>query len=189
MPYAGLTVRLDSSTMGEFNNNLWAPWRLEYVQSLCGKDDTDCFLCAYANRPENDAVNLVIWRGERVLTLFNRFPYANGHLLVAPIGHQADLEELDEPTLGELIHSVRDAKRLLQAVTCCHGLNIGMNFGRCAGAGLPGHLHVHLVPRWEGDTNFMPVLADTRIIPQSIEDLRARMIDAARSLGLPAVRR
>ncbi len=181
---------LDSipENMGEFNNNLWAPWRLEYVSSLGGEDGGGCFLCHYAAKPADDAANLVIWRSERVLTLFNRFPYANGHLLIAPVSHSADLEELDGPTLDELIRVVRDAQRLLRAATKCHGLNVGMNFGRCAGAGLPGHLHIHIVPRWEGDTNFMPVLSDTRVIPQSIDALRHKMSEEVASLGLPPIR-
>jgi ATP adenylyltransferase len=174
--------------MGEFSDNLWAPWRLEYVKSLTNPDETDCFLCAYAATPRDDAPNLVIWRSEHVLTLFNRFPYANGHLLIAPLDHCADLADLKSPVLHEMIDVVRDAQRLIRAVTNCHGLNIGMNFGRCAGAGLPGHLHVHIVPRWEGDINFMPVLSDTRVIPQSIEALREKMIEAVGPLGLPTVR-
>ncbi|MBI4582059.1 MAG: HIT domain-containing protein [Planctomycetes bacterium] len=174
--------------MGEVNKNLWAPWRMEYVETLTGDDDRGCFLCRYAAAPEDDRANLVIWRTDRCLTLFNRFPYANGHLLIAPMAHQAELEELDDPTLDEMIRVVRDVQRLLRAATGCQGSNVGMNFGKCAGAGLPGHLHVHIVPRWDGDVNFMSVLADTRIIPQGIEALRAKMVEAARSLGLPPVR-
>lgn len=174
--------------MGETNQNLWAPWRLDYVKSLAGQDDAGCFLCRYATTPDKDRENLVIWRTERCLTLFNRFPYANGHLLIAPIAHKAELHDLDEPTLDELICLTRDAQRLIREATCCHGSNVGMNFGKCAGAGLPGHLHVHIVPRWEGDINFMAVLADTRVIPQSIDALRDRMAEVARQLGLPAIR-
>lgn len=174
--------------MGETNKNLWAPWRLEYVKSLAGENDAGCFLCNYAQTPDSDRDNLVIWRTERCLTLFNRFPYANGHLLIAPQAHQAELHDLDEPTLHELIDLTRDAQRLLREATCCHGSNVGMNFGKCAGAGLPGHLHIHIVPRWDGDINFMTVLSDTRVIPQSIEALRERMADAVQRLGLPAVR-
>jgi len=174
--------------VGETNDNLWAPWRFDYVKSLKRDDEPACFLCDYAAQPQDDGANWVIWRSDRCLTLFNRFPYANGHLLVAPVSHCAVLEELDEATLAELIGDLRDAQKLVRAATNCHGLNIGMNFGRCAGAGLPGHLHIHIVPRWEGDVNFMPVLADVRVIPQSIESLRQRMIELAPTLGLPAVR-
>ena len=174
--------------MGETNNNLWAPWRLEYLKSLGGQDELGCFLCDYAARPQDDRANLVIWRSPRCVTLFNRFPYANGHMLIAPISHSASLEDLDEPTLVELMCVLRDAQRLVRVATNCHGLNVGMNFGRCAGAGLPGHLHIHIVPRWEGDINFMPVLSDTRVIPQSIESLREKMVEAVATLGLPPIR-
>jgi ATP adenylyltransferase len=174
--------------MGETNKNLWAPWRLEYVSALSSEDDAGCFLCRYAETPDEDSQNLVIWRSERCLTLFNRFPYANGHLLIAPRAHRPELHDLDEPTLDELIRLTRDAQRLLREVTNCHGSNVGMNFGKCAGAGLPGHLHVHIVPRWEGDINFMTVLSDTRVIPQSIDAIRECMAQAVARLGLPAIR-
>jgi len=173
--------------MGEVNKNLWAPWRLEYVQSLAGAEE-GCFLCRYARTPENDRVNLVIWRTDKCLTLFNRFPYANGHLLIAPVAHRPELHDLDEPMLDEFIRTIRDAQRLVREVTSSHGSNIGMNFGKCAGAGLPGHLHAHIVPRWDGDVNFMAVMTDTRIIPQSIESLRQTMASAVDCLGLPPVR-
>jgi len=171
--------------MGETNKNLWAPWRLDYVRSLTGEGDEGCFLCRYAQTPENDRENWIIWRTPRCLTLFNRFPYSNGHLLVAPTAHSPQLHDLDDPTLDELIRLTRDAQRLVQEVTHCHGSNVGMNFGKCAGAGLPGHLHVHIVPRWEGDINFMSVLSDTRVIPQSVEALREQMTQAVGRLGLP----
>lgn len=174
--------------MGETNQNLWAPWRLEYVSSLAGENDAGCFLCNYARQPDRDHDNLVIWRTQRCLTLFNRFPYANGHLLIAPLAHQAELCDLEAPTLHELIELARDAQRLIREVTCCHGSNVGMNFGKCAGAGLPGHLHVHIVPRWDGDINFMAVLSDTRVIPQSIDALRERMAGAVERLRLPPIR-
>ena len=175
--------------MGEFNQNLWAPWRMEYIRSLREVADGDnCFLCQYAARPDEDAAHHVVWRGPTCLTVFNRFPYSSGHLLIAPLAHLADLDDLDDAALDELIRQVRDAKRLLGAVIEAHGFNVGMNFGRCAGAGLPGHLHVHVVPRWEGDTNFMPLLSDTRVIPQSIEAIHRQMRERSEGLGLPAVR-
>lgn len=175
--------------MAEFNRNLWAPWRMEYIRSL-NEDDAEagCFLCRYAQAPDRDSEHHVVWRADACLTVFNRFPYSNGHLLAAPLAHVADLDGLDDATLNELLRQVRDAKRLLAAATEAQGFNIGMNFGRCAGAGLPAHLHVHIVPRWEGDTNFVPVLSDTRVISQGIEELHEKMREAARALGLPAVR-
>jgi len=162
---------------------------MEYIRSLADEnEDGGCFLCKYAANPDSDSENHVIWRGPACLTVFNRFPYSNGHLLVAPLGHEADLDDLEEAVLDELIRQVRDAKRLLARTTSAHGFNIGMNFGRCAGAGLPGHLHVHVVPRWEGDTNFMPVVGDTRVISQSINALHQQMREASAELGLPPVR-
>jgi len=177
--------------MAEYNRNLWAPWRMEYIHSLAGTEKdgkNDCFLCRYVREPESDASNHVIWRGETCLTVFNRFPYSNGHLLIAPFSHLAELDELEDATLNELIRQVRDAQKLLRKILCPQGFNVGMNFGRCAGAGLPGHLHVHIVPRWEGDTNFMPVLGDVRVIPQSIEEMHAKMREVAEKLDLPPVR-
>ncbi len=174
--------------MAEFNHNLWAPWRMEYIHSLTEENRiSGCFLCHYAGHPDEDGENHVVWRGPTCMTVFNKFPYSNGHLLIAPLEHLAQLDDLDEATLGELFGQVRDAQRLLRETTSAQGFNIGMNFGRCAGAGLPDHLHAHVVPRWEGDTNFMPVLGDTRVIPQSIEALHSQMRDAAEKLGLPAV--
>lgn len=175
--------------MAEFNRNLWAPWRMEYIRSLNeGQDEDGCFLCRYVQAPDLDGDNHVIWRGDTCLTLFNLFPYSNGHLLTAPLDHLATLDELDDATLDELIRQVRDARRLLAETIGPQGFNIGMNFGRCAGAGLPGHLHVHTVPRWEGDTNFMAVVGDARVISQGIEALREQMREAAARLGLPAIR-
>lgn len=174
--------------MGETNNSLWAPWRMAYIRGLpaTGKP-SGCFLCEYVAHPEQDAANHIIWRTETTLTLFNRFPYSNGHLLIAPRLHAASLAELPEPVLLDLMRHARDAQILLKHVTSAHGFNLGMNFGRCAGAGLPDHLHLHIVPRWEGDTNFMPVCADTRVIPESIESLYEQMKRAAVELGLPPV--
>ncbi|HPD29255.1 MAG TPA: HIT domain-containing protein [Phycisphaerae bacterium] len=175
--------------MAEFSRNLWAPWRMEYIRSLGGdRPDNGCFLCRYAATPQADGENHVIWRGSCCLTAFNSFPYNSGHLLVAPLGHVADLDLMDDVSLSELMCQIRDAKRLLTAVLAPQGFNIGMNFGKCAGAGLPGHLHVHIVPRWEGDTNFMPVVGDTRVIPESLAAIHDRMKAAAADLGLPGIR-
>lgn len=175
--------------MAEMNQNLWAPWRLEYVSSISEQDKNGgCFLCRYGRESDCDAANLVVWRSNLSLTCFNRFPYSNGHLLAAPLAHVANLHELAEDALTDLMRQIRDAQRLLAEVTSAQGFNVGMNFGRCAGAGLPGHLHAHIVPRWEGDTNFMAVCGDVRVIPQSIEGLREKMRAAAERLGLPAVR-
>jgi ATP adenylyltransferase len=172
--------------MSETNDNLWAPWRMEYIDLLADKEaEKGCFLCRYAAEPDQDVRNHVIWRTERCLTTFNSFPYNNGHLLIAPLEHQGSLSDFDDAVLAEMMLTARDAQRLLKETTDCHGFNVGMNVGRCAGAGLPDHLHLHIVPRWGGDTNFMPVLAGVRVIPQSIQALYDKMRAVVGKLGLP----
>lgn len=170
--------------MGEFPDNIWAPWRMEYIESLSQKDG-GCFLCAYRDAPDRDAANHVLWRTDDTLVIVNRFPYTNGHLLIAPAAHKGDLPDLDDAELLNLWRHTRDAKRLLETAVGAQGFNIGINFGRCAGAGLPDHLHVHLVPRWNGDTNFMAVLGDVRVIPDGLDRSFQRLRQTATELGLP----
>ena len=170
--------------MGEKRDNLWAPWRMEYIRSLTGDESgPDCFLCDYAAHPERDRGNHVLHRGDRSLVVMNRFPYTNGHLMVAPLEHRADLHDLDGETLLEQTALTRDWVRVVTETVHCHGFNVGMNFGRCAGAGLPGHLHVHLVPRWNGDTNFMATTGNTRVIPQDLNELYDLLLKRAADLG------
>ena len=174
--------------MAEQNQALWAPWRMEYIlANTAAPEGSACFLCDYVAHPELDAQHHVIWRTPQSLTLFNSFPYNNGHLMVAPLQHAARLEDLADNVLLAMMHHTRDAQRLLDETVSAQGYNIGLNFGRCAGAGLPGHLHIHIVPRWSGDTNFMAVIGDTRVIPESLAALHARMREAAPRLGLPAL--
>jgi ATP adenylyltransferase len=171
-------------SVNEFHSNLWAPWRLEYVQQIA--EEPACFLCDYRDHPESDSSNHVVWRTDNSFVLLNRFPYTNGHLLIATLAHKADLSDLSSAELTSIMAQTRDAKRLLEESLRPHGFNIGINFGRCAGAGLPGHLHVHIVPRWNGDTNFMAVLGDVRVIPQALERLYIQLRETAARLGLPA---
>jgi ATP adenylyltransferase len=164
------------------HEQLWAPWRLNYIQSepvakpnldhlswLAGAD-RECFLCRAAIDPDRRATLTVVQR-EHAMVVLNRFPYNNGHLLIAPRRHVGELSELTvaEQTsihqlMIEMTAKMRDKMR-------CEGVNIGLNLGRVAGAGVPGHLHWHVVPRWSGDTNFMPVMANVRVIPQALEAL------------------
>jgi ATP adenylyltransferase len=159
------------------HEQLWAPWRLSYIVSAkesepAGADQAaGCFLCRFAADPAHDRENLVVSRGKRVLTVLNRFPYTNGHLLVAPLAHKANLEDLEDEELLESMQSLRQMTAIIREAMSADGFNIGVNLGKVAGAGLPGHLHWHLVPRWAGDTNFMPVLANVNVIPQSLEAL------------------
>ena len=153
------------------HEQIWAPWRLSYIVTTKDHQPEGCFLCRYASDPRSDAENLVISRGKRTLTVLNRYPYNNGHLLVAPLEHKANLEDLDEEELLECMRALQDMTRLIRQRMSAEGFNIGVNLGRIAGAGVPGHLHWHLVPRWSGDTNFMPVLVDANVIPQSLAAL------------------
>jgi ATP adenylyltransferase len=155
------------------HEQLWAPWRLSYIVTT--KDDNPqgegCFLCRYGADPQSDRANLVVARGQRTLTVLNRFPYNNGHLLVAPLAHKANLEDLDDAELLEGMQALARMTGFIRQAMSAEGFNIGVNLGKVAGAGLPGHLHWHLVPRWSGDTNFMPVLGNVNVIPQSLEAL------------------
>ncbi len=171
--------------MSEFRDNLWAPWRLEYVQSLAEQDKEGCFLCHYWNAPDKDVENRVLWRTQRSYVVLNLYPYTNGHVLVCPAAHKASMDELEPGEMLELMQLTRDVIRVLNKAMSAQGANVGMNFGHCAGAGLPEHLHVHVVPRWGGDTNFMTVLGDVRVIPQALDSAYRRMREAADELNLP----
>jgi ATP adenylyltransferase len=146
---------------------LWAPWRMAYILET---RQPGCFLCDIV-QTSRDEDNLVLERGEHTMLLMNRYPYNNGHLMVAPYQHMDALEGLRPEALSELMAlCVRGCSRLRQALRP-HGFNVGLNLGAAAGAGLKEHLHLHIVPRWEGDTNFMPVLAEVKVIPQSLGEL------------------
>ena len=152
------------------HETLWAPWRLHYILANKHKPESGCFICqGWEERADRD--NLVIWRGVQSVVILNRYPYNNGHLLVAPVAHKATLAELTDPEMLELMQSLRRVIDALDRAMQPHGYNVGLNLGQVAGAGLPGHVHWHVVPRWNGDTNFMPVLSDTRVIVQSLESL------------------
>ncbi len=166
------------------NSNIWAPWRIEYIQSLGGDGDT-CFLCRYRDEASKDSENLLLWRGEECFAVMNRFPYTGGHMLVAPLEHVSGLEDLSGAAMCEMMEMVRDLQSVLTRAIGAHGFNVGMNIGRCAGAGLPGHLHLHVVPRWNGDTNFMSVLGDIRVIPQALTQLYEQLQEASDELQLP----
>jgi len=164
--------------------NLWAPWRIEFMKSLADRDEDDCFLCTYRDQPERDRENLVLWRREHCLAVLNRFPYTGGHMLVAPLAHVPDLADMDGAALQEMMEMLRDLEAALGKGLGAHGFNIGMNIGRCAGAGLPGHLHAHIVPRWAGDTNFMSIFDQVRVIPMSLEAIYDALCQATQRLGL-----
>ena len=171
--------------MAEYNPNLWAPWRMEYIRAL-GQDVTDegCFLCRYWREPDADRTHHVVWRAKSAFVVMNRFPYTNGHLLVSHAEHKADLSDLTDDGLVTMTCAIRDSVVVLRATLKPQGFNIGYNVGHCAGAGLPGHLHAHVVPRWSGDTNFMAVIGDTRVVPDSLDALYTELLKTAEAAGL-----
>jgi ATP adenylyltransferase len=164
--------------------NLWAPWRIGYIRGL-NDEGGECFICDYQANAQDDEKNLVLWRTGCCLVMFNRFPYNNGHLLIAPSRHIPDLGESSDAELLETTKLIRECQRALSLAIQPHGFNVGMNFGRCAGAGLPGHLHIHLVPRWDGDTNFMSVCTDAEVVSQSLNELFELLKQVSKEHHLP----
>jgi len=148
---------------------LWAPWRMDFIRN---SDDQDgCFLCKAASEKGKDRENGVVRRGCLCFAILNRYPYNNGHLLLCPVRHVAGLEDLTADERAELMAMVVDAKLALDRVVGAHGYNIGANLGRAAGAGLEDHFHLHLVPRWSGDVNFMTSVGSTKVIPQALDEM------------------
>lgn len=158
-------------------DRLWAPWRAQYIRESTGAADADsgCFLCR-GLAGSHDRENLLVWRREHSAVFLNRYPYNNGHLLIAPRLHEGSLAALQGPSLLEPIETMRQAVRVLDRMLRPQGYNIGLNLGKSAGAGLPGHLHWHVVPRWDGDTNFMPVVGDAKVIVESLYEFYDRFV-------------
>jgi len=152
---------------------LWAPWRIQYIT---GSKKDACFLCAKAKG--DDETNHVIARGKLAFALLNTFPYNSGHVLVAPYRHVADLSLLTADELSEVMALILRVKEVMTTTLHPHGFNIGFNIGTPAGAGVADHVHGHIVPRWIGDTNFMPVLGDVRVVPQALDDTAKLLRDA-----------
>jgi ATP adenylyltransferase len=147
---------------------LYSPWRSQYIEGL--EKSEGCFLCK-AYQENNDEKNLLLYRGERAFVILNLFPYNAGHLMVCPNEHIGDFTVLDDKTLHEISLLTKEMVKLLKKVLKPDGFNIGYNLGRAAGAGLETHIHNHIVPRWIGDTNFMPVLGEVRVISQDLKEI------------------
>ncbi|MDR7492000.1 MAG: HIT domain-containing protein [Armatimonadota bacterium] len=145
---------------------LWAPWRGTYVRAPRAET---CFLCEAAVAPEGDAARFVVWRSRRTFVVLNTFPYNTGHLMVAPYRHVGEVEALDGEEQADLMAALGASIAALRRALHPDGFNVGLNLGRVAGAGLEGHLHVHVVPRWQGDTNFLPVLGAVKVVPDHLE--------------------
>jgi ATP adenylyltransferase len=165
--------------------NLWAPWRIGYIQGL--DKSKECFICHNLKRPEDDDKNLVLWRTKQSIVILNRFPYNNGHLLIAPARHIGELDQATDEELLDMTKLIRESQKALSLAIKPHGFNVGMNFGRCAGAGLPEHLHIHVVPRWSGDTNFINVCSDADVISQSLIELLDLLRQVSREHSLPSL--
>lgn len=146
-------------------DQLWAPWRMEYIQ---GPENDCCIFCVGDDLAE-DKSRLVVARGEHSYVIMNRYPYSNGHLMISPYRHLSDSAELEDHEILEIHQLMVLSQKVLRDVCAAQGFNIGWNIGQASGAGIADHIHMHIVPRWVGDSNFMTVLADTRVIPQHIE--------------------
>lgn len=170
------------------HKSLQAPWRMEYIRSLHQPGGERCFLCEAAGAA-SDAERrdrFVLWQTGLTVVLMNVFPYTNGHLLVAPRRHVPELEDLTDAEELDFLEQTRQAVALLRRAVSAQGFNIGINLGRCAGAGVPGHLHQHVVPRWAGDVNFMGVVGEVQIVPQAISQLYNELLDVREKLNRQA---
>jgi ATP adenylyltransferase len=167
--------------------SLPAPWRIDYIRSLSKSEvpaaASDCFLCAAATTAQPEQ-SLLLWRSELSVVMLNRYPYTNGHVLVAPAAHLADWEGLSPEQMQDIGVQTQKVIVLLRRAVSAQGFNVGMNLGRVAGAGVPGHLHQHVVPRWGGDVNFMSVVGEVKVIPQALSQLYRELIRWKSELGL-----
>ncbi len=149
---------------------LWAPWRMKFIE----KHETDCVFCMVQAQTD-DAKNLVVFRGQKAFVILNRYPYTSGHLMVVANVHRPSLEDLDAATRADMIELVTEGMRTLRKVYRPDAFNLGANIGKAAGAGVAGHVHLHVVPRWGGDTNFMSTLGGTRVLPEGLDETYRRV--------------
>lgn len=154
-------------------DHLWTPWRSTYMEAK--KAPGECVFCAAFRTVEDDEARLVIHRGESCFVILNRYPYTSGHLMIVPNGHVSRLSASTPESSGEMMSLARDAERILENVYKPDGINIGMNLGAAAGAGIQQHIHLHVLPRWFGDANFITSIGDTRIIPESLDETYAKL--------------
>ena len=150
---------------------MWSPWRSAYVESSDEANAKGCFLCGCAEVEDMTPSNLVVARFDHCFVVLNRYPYNAGHLLVVPNAHVADIRDLEDEVSLEMVRACQAAMTVLDQAISPHAYNFGANLGRSAGAGVPDHVHWHIVPRWDGDTNFMPTIAETKVMSHALEDL------------------
>jgi ATP adenylyltransferase len=155
--------------------HLWSPWRMTYIEKH--EKQAGCVFCNAQARTDS-AENLIAFRGKNVYVILNLFPYTSGHLMVVPFEHKASIEDLDAATRTEMMELASRCMGILRKLYNPHGFNMGANIGEAAGAGVPGHVHIHIVPRWSGDTNFMTTLGSARVLPEFLEDTYKRVKEA-----------
>lgn len=160
---------------------MWAPWRIQYIEN-CDTPEG----CIFCDKPrgDNDRGNLIVYRGEVTFVIMNRYPYNNGHLMIVPYRHTCDLASLSRSEQNELFDLLAASSAVLSEVMHPHGFNIGMNLGRVAGAGIADHLHYHIVPRWDGDTNFMPITGHAKVVSEGLEQTWEKLIRGFQSFQM-----
>lgn len=168
------------------NDQLWAPWRIEYI--LKEKQSDGCIFCQKL-KEDDDKKNYILERGSKCFTIMNIYPYNNGHLMVIPNRHVANIEELETSELTEIMQLIKRSVMVLKNTVFPEGFNIGANIGRLAGAGIADHIHFHIVPRWTADTNFMPVVANTNVIPEGLNQTYDKLIKAFGDIDEPPLER
>ena len=160
-------------------NHLWSPWRMSYINDL--KTENVCVFC-HVLQEADSLDNLIIHRGETAYVILNRYPYTSGHLMVVPFEHKPNLEDLNQHTRFEIVEMVTDCIHVLKVHYRAQGFNVGANIGSAAGAGIPKHFHFHIVPRWDGDTNFISAIGETRVVPEALGDTYQRICEAWENL-------
>lgn len=165
------------------SDRMWAPWRLRYIEAAAGQPKSEGCIFDELPAEQNDRENLILFRGKTAFIILNAFPYTSGHLMVAPFRHTNDIASLSDDELLEIHQLVARCVTLLNRAYRPDGFNIGVNVGRAAGAGIPGHIHWHIVPRWDGDTNFMGAVGDVRVLPQSLDESYERLWTINESLS------
>lgn len=158
---------------------LWSPWRSKYIESFKSDEDkTKCIFCQMLTLDPNEIDNLLVDSGKQTFTLLNLYPYNNGHLMIVPKRHTNDFSGLTKEELTESLEKLQLAEKALRKVLNPHGFNIGANIGRVAGAGIENHIHFHIVPRWNGDSNFMPIIGDVKVISQDLAETKSKLLQA-----------
>jgi len=164
-------------------DRMWAPWRMAYILSEAEEKEKGCIFCTFPAE-DNDHKNLIIHRSKYCFVILNKYPYNNAHIMVVPYSHVSDILELNDEELLDIQKTIQKSVKVLRNEVKPHAMNIGMNLGRLAGAGIDEHLHYHIVPRWDGDTNFMPVLTDTKVISESLEETWQRLSSGFKNKSL-----